>query len=62
MGNAEVDAYIEANYESLGPTYTHAELLEAVRVAHEALTPEQLERMTPELKRRLAVNRSVEFE
>ena len=47
--------------ESLGETYTEAELKEVVRVAHEALTQEQRKRMDPEMKRPHAVNRSVEF-
>jgi hypothetical protein len=59
--NAEVDAYTEAIYNSLGETYSEAELKEAVRVAHEGLTPEQRERMDPGFKRRYAVNQSVEY-
>jgi hypothetical protein len=55
VDNAEVDAFIEAIYDSLGPTYTEAELREATRVAHLSLTQEQQERMLPELKRRQAV-------
>jgi hypothetical protein len=43
MGNSEVDAYIEAIHDSLGDTYTEAELKEAVRIAHEALKAEQLD-------------------
>jgi hypothetical protein len=61
MDNAEIDAFIEGIYESLGPTYTEAELLEATRVAHLSLTREQQERMLPELRRRHAVHRSAEF-
>ncbi len=59
--NSGADAYIKTIYESLAVTYTDAELKEAGRVAHEALTPEQLERMAPELKRRHTVNKRVGF-
>jgi len=41
LDNAEIDAFIEGIYDSLGPTYTEAELLEATRLAHESLTQEQ---------------------
>ena len=53
--------YIESIYDSLRPTYTEAELLEATRLAHLTLTHEEQKAMLPELKRRQAVYRSVEF-
>jgi hypothetical protein len=61
LDNTEVDAYIERIYDSLGNSYTEAELLEATRLAHLSLTQEQRERMLPELMRRQAVYRSVDF-
>ena len=61
MDSSEVDAFITEIYGSLGPTDTHADLLEATRLARLSLTREQLERMAPEFKRRQAVNQSVEF-
>jgi hypothetical protein len=61
VDRTEIDVYIEAIYDSLGETYPEAEILEATRVAIESLTQEQRERMLPELKRRLAVYRSVDF-
>jgi hypothetical protein len=58
----ELNAFIERIYNALGPTYTEAELREPTRLAHLRLTPEQQEAMLPELKRRQAVYRSVDFE
>jgi hypothetical protein len=53
--------FIERIYDSLGPTHTKAELLEATSVAHLRLTNEEQQAMLPELKRRLAVYRSVDL-